>query len=664
MNLVKLFKLGVMLPTMLCIACSDEVSSSLEQEELQSPLSLKAIVEGDGNTRSEVSDDGIFTWSADKTDQIAVYDANSAQFFTWTQTGFVDDNLEVATFEAPNAKAKIQQGSYAVYPAFLEPKYDGTTLTVTLPTEYDSNQSSALLLATYDEESDELNFTHIASLMRISMENVPTSVTKFVFEAEGSQITGSFDVKEYENAKYIATQSSDENNQVTINLTSNDVKDGQLTFNIPLPVGTYQGFKLQLYADDEIVYSKSTSSTSYYDLERRTLIVMPTVTLIGTDASISMSAAESIKVNNQMIVVRMPYGADVTALRATFSAPKGVEILLNGTAIEGVSATTDYSEPVMLQIGESSYTVVVAYSNLPIVYLSTPDHVGITTKTTYVEKSTFVLANTENGKNDLIVSEGMNIKGRGNSTWGYPKKPYAVKFDKKQSVLGLPKDKSWVLLANWMDRTVMRNAVAFAIAKKTKSLKWTPNGEFVDVVLNGKFIGNYYLCEKIKISSDRVNITEIDNTKQVITEGDELTGGYLVELDSYYDEDYKFRTEPQKMPVNFKSPDEAVPQEQIDYLQGYFNNLESIIYSDDFPTETGNYADLIDVDSFIDWWFVQELTQNSEPNHPKSSYMHKDRLGKLIAGPVWDFDWGTFKPNVTRFLDNTAIYYSALFRVH
>lgn len=649
---------------MLCIACSDEVSSSLEQEELQSPLSLKAIVEGDGNTRSEVSDDGIFTWSADKTDQIAVYDANSAQFFTWTQTGFVDDNLEVATFEAPNAKAKIQQGSYAVYPAFLEPKYDGTTLTVTLPTEYDSNQSSALLLATYDEESDELNFTHIASLMRISMENVPTSVTKFVFEAEGSQITGSFDVKEYENAKYIATQSSDENNQVTINLTSNDVKDGQLTFNIPLPVGTYQGFKLQLYADDEIVYSKSTSSTSYYDLERRTLIVMPTVTLIGTDASISMSAAESIKVNNQMIVVRMPYGADVTALRATFSAPKGVEILLNGTAIEGVSATTDYSEPVMLQIGESSYTVVVAYSNLPIVYLSTPDHVGITTKTTYVEKSTFVLANTENGKNDLIVSEGMNIKGRGNSTWGYPKKPYAVKFDKKQSVLGLPKDKSWVLLANWMDRTVMRNAVAFAIAKKTKSLKWTPNGEFVDVVLNGKFIGNYYLCEKIKISSDRVNITEIDNTKQVITEGDELTGGYLVELDSYYDEDYKFRTEPQKMPVNFKSPDEAVPQEQIDYLQGYFNNLESIIYSDDFPTETGNYADLIDVDSFIDWWFVQELTQNSEPNHPKSSYMHKDRLGKLIAGPVWDFDWGTFKPNVTRFLDNTAIYYSALFRVH
>jgi hypothetical protein len=104
-----------------------------------------------------------------------------------------------------------------------------------------------------------------------------------------------------------------------------------------------------------------------------------------------------------------------------------------------------------------------------------------------------------------------------------------------------------------------------------------------------------------------------------------------------------------------------VPQEQIDYLKGYFDNLESILYSDNFPTETGNYEDLIDVDSFIDWWFVYELTCNWEPNHPKSSYMHKDRLGKLVAGPVWDFDWGTFKPNCSSFWIKSAIYYKPLF---
>jgi hypothetical protein len=662
MNLSKVLRLGVMLPALMCVACSEDDSFSTEDQENQGVrISLKATVEGDDNTRSEVSSDGIFTWSEDNTDQISVYDANTEKFYTWTQTGLVDSNPEVASFEAPSSKARVQEGSYAVYPALLAPEWDGTTLSVNLPSHYESNKSSALLLGTYAAESEELNFTHIAALMRISLANVPASATKFVFEAEGAQIAGTFSVQEKDGFNCIETQTSEQNNQVEVNISADDVVDGKITFNIPLPVGTYDGFKLQLYAGDEVLYSKSTTAGNTYNIERRTLIKMPEVTMIGTDASISMSAAESITINKNTIVIRMLYGADITALRATFGAPEGTEISLNGTALEGTSATTDYSEPVTLQIGESSYMVVVAYSELPIVYLTTPEHAAISSKTEYIAQSTFVLANTEDGKNDLIVSEGMNIKGRGNSTWGYPKKPYAIKFDEKQSVLGLPKDKSWVLLANWMDRTVMRNAVAFAIAKKTKALKWTPNGEFVDVVLNGKFIGNYYLCEKIKISKNRVNITEIDNTKQVITEGDELTGGYLVELDTYYDEDFKFRTS-KDLPVNFKSPDENVPQEQIDYLKGYFDNLESILYSDNFPTETGNYEDLIDVDSFIDWWFVHELTQNAEPTHPKSSYMHKDRLGKLVAGPAWDFDWGTFRQNVTSFVDKGTIYYGALFK--
>jgi spore coat protein CotH len=374
----------------------------------------------------------------------------------------------------------------------------------------------------------------------------------------------------------------------------------------------------------------------------------------------SVKGAKSITVNSKTISVRMPYGSDVTSLRTAFSGD--ATITVNGETVTNNVANIDFSDPVTLAIGDNTYTVTISYSNLPIVYITTPDHVGITSKETYVEKSSFVIGNTENGKYDLTVAEGLNIKGRGNSTWSYPKKPYAVKFDKKQSILGMPKDKSWVLLANWMDRTVMRNAVAFEIAKRTKALAWTPNGDFVEVVLNGKFLGNYYLCEKIKISSDRVNITEIDNTKNVITEGDDLTGGYLVELDTYYDETYKFKTATKELPVNFKSPDEDVPDEQISYLQNYFNNIESILYSDDFPTNTGNYEDLIDVDSFIDWWFVHELTENAEPNHPKSSYMHKDKLGKLIAGPVWDFDWATYIPGRTTFKIAGAIWYDGLFK--
>ncbi len=661
MKFFESMKWSALVATLLCSSCSSEDAFfSDEMEEPTSPVSLKAKI-CSSETRSEVSEAGVFTWSADNTDRIAVYDAAADRFVTWSQTGWVDENPEEATFEAPNVKTQVQDGAYAVYPALLQPVYDGTTLSVTLPDEYEQNEASAVLIAAYDGEQGLLSFSHLASLMRISMANVPASATKFVFEAQGAQIAGTFEVQNADGVSYIATSAGEAQNRVSIHLSSEDLADGKVVFNIPLPVGTYEGFTMKLYAGDNVLYTKSTTAGRCYTVERRALLVMPEVVMIGSDASISVSVADSILVHKKTIAIRMPYGADVTAIRATFSAPEGTTVSLNGTTVEGGAATQDFSEPVTLKIGSTSYTVTVAYSDLPIVYITTPNHQGITSKTDYVTKSTFVMGNTEGGEQDLTVSAGLNIKGRGNSTWSYPKKPYAIKFDKKQSIMGLPKDKSWVLLANWMDRTVMRNAVAFAIAKKTKALAWTPNGDFVDVVLNGKFIGNYYLCEKIKISSDRVDITEIDNTKTVITEGDDLTGGYLVELDTYYDEDYKFKTTKRSMPVNFKSPDEAVPDEQIAYLKGYFNQLESILYASDFPTVTGNYEDLIDVDSFIDWWFVHELTQNAEPNHPKSSYMHKDRLGKLVAGPVWDFDWGTFMPNVTSFSIKSAIYYNALF---
>jgi hypothetical protein len=662
MKLNKSLQWSALVAMLLGSACSSDNSDLSEEPTVTpNPITLKAKI-SPSETRSEVSDEGIFTWSDDNTDQIAVYDAAAGQFATWTQTGWVDENPEEANFEAPDAETQVQDGAQALYPALLQPTLQESTLSVTLPAEYDHNQAAPILLAAYDEESGLLSFSHLAALMRISLYNVPASATKFVFEAEGAQIAGTFEVQTADGVSYIETQAGEEQNLVTIHLTSSDVEEGKMVFNIPLPVGVYDGFKMQLYAGDDLLYSKATTAGKRYDVQRRTLLRMPDVFLIGGNASISMSAADTILVHEKTISVRMPYGADVTALRATFTAPEGTEIALNGTPVEGGAATQDFSEPVILTLGSTSYTMTVAYSDLPIVYLTTPDHQGITSKTTYVEKSTFVMGNTEGGKQDLTVSEAMNIKGRGNSTWSYPKKPYAIKFEKKQSILGLPNDKSWVLLANWMDRTVMRNAVAFTIAKKTKALGWTPNGDFVDVVLNGKFIGNYYLCEKIKISSDRVDIAEIDNTKTVVTEGDDLTGGYLVELDTYYDEDFKFKTATRSLPVNFKAPDEAVPDEQINYLKGYFDNLESILYASDFPTETGNYEELIDVDSFIDWWFVHELTQNAEPNHPKSSYMHKDRLGKLVAGPVWDFDWGTFMPNVTSFSIKSAIYYNALFK--
>ncbi|MEA5127283.1 MAG: CotH kinase family protein [Proteiniphilum sp.] len=302
----------------------------------------------------------------------------------------------------------------------------------------------------------------------------------------------------------------------------------------------------------------------------------------------------------------------------------------------------------------SSEVFEVTSGELPVVYLTTPGAQKITSKENWMADCVMEIV-TPNGDDDIYLSN-VSLRGRGNTTWGYPKKPYAIKLDKKAEVLGMPAHKRWVLLANWMDKTLLRNSVAFEIARKT-GLEWTPRGTFVEVVLNGTHLGNYYLCEQIKVDKNRVNVAELKGTD---TEEPAITGGYLVELDTYYDEINKFRTIHKNLPVNFKEPDEDVlNSQQMNWFRNYFNQIEDILYG----SGEGSYQDYIDMNSFIDWWLVHELTFNAEPNHPKSSYMHKDRNGKLKAGPVWDFDYATFRPtNNANFRINNAIWYDKLFQ--
>ena len=114
----------------------------------------------------------------------------------------------------------------------------------------------------------------------------------------------------------------------------------------------------------------------------------------------------------------------------------------------------------------------------------------------------------------------------------------------------------------------------------------------------------------------------------------------------------------------FKEPDEdALNTQQFNYMKNYINTLETVLYDDDLFSSR-IYENYLDINSFIDWWLVHELTNNGEPNHPKSSYMHKDKLGKLKAGPVWDFDYGTFTPSssTTGLYIANSLYYDKLFQ--
>ena len=344
-------------------------------------------------------------------------------------------------------------------------------------------------------------------------------------------------------------------------------------------------------------------------------------------------------------------------LKATFES-NAEKIFVNGVEQESATSINDFSSPVTYKVvsakgKEEEYVVTLSYSGLPVVIINTPNQATIPSKhEDWLEEATITILNPD-GSEDYAGTT--NIRGRGNTTWNYPKKPYALKLDEKAEILGMPKHKRWVLLANWMDRTLLRNRVAFQIALST-GMAWNPHGEFVDVVLNGKHIGNYYLCEHIKVDKKRVNITELDEDA---TEGEGITGGFIMELDVYYDEVYKFKSAVKELPYMFKDPDEVNAQ-QFAYMQNYVNVMEASIYNDE-ELAAGKFMEYMDIDSYIDWWFVHELTENGEPGHPKSTYMYKEQSGKLFAGPAWDFDWGTFRIG-TGFTIKHALYYPRLFQ--
>lgn len=305
-------------------------------------------------------------------------------------------------------------------------------------------------------------------------------------------------------------------------------------------------------------------------------------------------------------------------------------------------------------------------------YVNTPDSVEITSKEVWTENATISLTGAEDSSWNFDEVK-TSIRGRGNTTWGQPKKPYALKLDKKQKIMGMPKHKRWVLIANYLDNSFMRNEMAFYLSE-TFELDYTVRGKFVDLVLNGKYKGLYWLGEAIKPDENRVNIN--DGSKNMSDDEDK---DYLIEMDVYYDETVKFKSSIRNMPYMIKNDDYMINdnneltaggQARLERLQTKITNLETLLYPDfttgmdtnscSAPDES--YAEIIDIDSWAKFWFVNEIMSNYELVHPKSCYFtFKNTKDFFKAGPVWDFDWAALYQYSSCVLKNT-IYYNALFK--
>jgi CotH protein len=267
---------------------------------------------------------------------------------------------------------------------------------------------------------------------------------------------------------------------------------------------------------------------------------------------------------------------------------------------------------------------------LPVLQITTDNSAPIVSKEVYITGQMSLVSNVPGA---AAVNGGLQIRGRGNSTWDlHPKKPYRLKLTDKQPLLGMPSSKDWVLLANYSDKTLLRNAAAFDLGTRM-GFPWTPRSAFVEVYINDRYDGVYQLMENIKITKDRVNIDELAAAD---VGADKITGGYLLEVD-FREDGHTMHTSIDNLPIVFQSPEEPVPAQE-DYIKGYINQFETVLHSSTFADPTTGYAAFIDVDSFIRWYLVNEVYRNVDANMSSSCWMYKPRGGKLVMGPLWDFD--------------------------
>lgn len=285
--------------------------------------------------------------------------------------------------------------------------------------------------------------------------------------------------------------------------------------------------------------------------------------------------------------------------------------------IEVSSLTPIYVEPEPEPIDESLLAGRIV--------IETEGGAPIVSKEDYV-KATFTVSHANEDWNIESVTGG--IRSRGNSTWlWYPKKPYRIKFDKKQTVMGLAKAKSWVLLAEYRDPTSIMNAYVFELGNLL-GLPYTNHNRYVELELNGEPQGLYHLTEQVQQNENRVNIDE--------------KGGYLIQLDRddgpelAPDATDNFWSAVYFMPVCVKNPDEPTPA-ILDEVKASLAELETAIASGNM----NEVEKLLDVKSMIDFLIIQELIYNVELDAPRSMYMHKD-IGNDTwhMGPLWDFDAG------------------------
>ena len=271
--------------------------------------------------------------------------------------------------------------------------------------------------------------------------------------------------------------------------------------------------------------------------------------------------------------------------------------------------------------GFDTYVTAMETQKLPIFIIATQDAKDIVVKDEWLENTSFTIINLDGSMTDTFGK----IKGRGNATWSYPKKPYSIKFSSKQELWGFAPNKNWALLAEYCDRTLLRAAYTCAISKAT-GIEYTVNYQPVILYLNGEYRGVYVLTDKVEKAKDRIDIED---------------DGYIIEDDNdYVHTKVYFITDEFNRPYSFKYPDPDTDITKGDdnylFIRSFMNQAESaLLLLSDNPDDT-QYQEFFDLEAFAKYYIASEVLLNFDPNR---FYVLPSKTSKLMMMPLWDWEW-------------------------
>lgn len=317
----------------------------------------------------------------------------------------------------------------------------------------------------------------------------------------------------------------------------------------------------------------------------------------------------------------------VTSLIANF-AFVGSHVKIDN--IEQVSGQTsnDFTNQVIYKVYNQSnqsvlYTVnLVKFTGLPILEIYTNNFESVDSRNEYIDAR--ITIDGWRYFNNLSVSD-IEIRGRGHSTWDwYPKKPYQIKFLNDKEILGMPPAKRWILLAEYADKTLMRNKIAFEIGKLS-NLSWVPSSEFIELFINDEYQGTYNLTEKIEIHENRLEPSENEILLE-IDQPERLSGDSTYFMSNFF-------------LFNIKDPNIKETDPEFVEIKDKLLEFEDALINQRWSTDSDGYKSMVDLESFVTWFLVNEITKNIDAGAFYSSvYLTINSDEKIALGPIWDFD--------------------------